>query len=154
MDPIRNILVPTDFSDGSRHAEEYAAGLATALGARITLVHVFHVPTPAYGEAVYASVVDSIPSVLRSCEAALQAEAAAMKDRGVQATSVLRQGDPAHEIADVARAEKADLVVIATHGRRGMARALLGSVAEKVVRTSGAPVMTMNPFRGTSDSTS
>jgi hypothetical protein len=61
VQPIRTILVPTDFSDGSRCAAQYAADLAKSVGARITLVHVFHMPSPAYGDSVYASVVDTIP---------------------------------------------------------------------------------------------
>jgi nucleotide-binding universal stress UspA family protein len=146
MWPIRDILVPTDFSPGSRRTAEFATTLAKALDARVTLLHVFHLPTTGYGDVVYATVVDRTPSLLRSCEAALQTEAALVKGSGVEATTLLREGSPAHEIADVARTRKVDLVVIATHGRRGLVRGLLGSVAEKVVRTSPVPVLTIHPF--------
>lgn len=146
MTTPRIILAPTDFSEGARHSVEYAADLAKALGARLVLVHVFHLPTASYGEEVYASVVDTIPSLKRSCEAALQAELAIVKERGVEATAALLEGTPATEIAQAARTQKADLVVIATHGRRGLARALLGSVAEKVVRIAPVPVLTLHAF--------
>lgn len=150
MQRIASILVPTDFSAGSRHAAEFACGLAKKLGARVTLLHVFHLPTAEYGDAVYATVADRTPSLLRSCEAALQAEAAALEDSGIGITTSLRQGNPAHEIVDVTRSQPIDLVVIATGGRRGLVRGLLGSVTEKVVRLSAAPVLTMPAF-GESD---
>jgi nucleotide-binding universal stress UspA family protein len=147
MHHIENILVPTDFSVGSRRAAEFACAMAKVLGAHVTLLHVLHLPTPEYGDAVYATVVDRIPSILRSCQAALEAEAAAMNETGAQTATLLRQGKPAHEIVDVARDQKIDLVVIATHGRGGLARGLLGSVTEKVVRLSPVPVLTLHAFR-------
>lgn len=146
MEQIESILVPTDFSAGSRRAAEFACGLAKVLKARITLLHVLHVPTAEYGDAVYATVVDRMPSLLRSCEAALQAEAAAVSESDVEIATLLREGNAAHEIANVARTQKVDLVIIATHGRRGLARGLLGSVTEKVVRLSTVPVLTLHPF--------
>jgi len=146
MERIERILVPTDFSEGSRRAAEFACFLAKVLGARLTLLHVFHMPTAEYGDAVYATVVDRIPSLLRSCEAALQAEAALMKAGGFETATLLREGNPAHEIVDAARSQKMDLVVIATHTHRGLARGLLGSVAEKVVRLSPVPVLTIHAF--------
>ena len=122
---------------------EFACGVAKGLGANITLLHVLHLPTKEYGDAVYATVVDRKSSVLRSCDAALQAEAAAAKETGIETGTLLREGNPAREIVNVARTEKFDLVVIATHSRRRLARGLLGSVAEKVVRLSPIPVLTL-----------
>lgn len=82
-------------------------------------------------------------SLLEAAGGALVAFADSMRDRFPEAKSVLRRGRPWEEILAAAADVEADLIVIGTHGRRGLSRALLGSVAEKVVRVSPVPVMTV-----------
>jgi nucleotide-binding universal stress UspA family protein len=146
MRDIKNILVPIDFSAGSSRAVELACAMAKAFRARITLLHVLHLPNPEYGDAVYATVADRTPSLLRSCEAALQTEGARITELGIETTTLLREGNPAHEIVDVARGQKVDLLVIATQARGRLSRGLLGSVTEKVMRLSPVPVLTLHAF--------
>jgi len=80
----------------------------------------------------------------RAAATALEGVAARTRKPGLEVHSVLRQGSAWSEINAAAKEEKADLVVMGTHGRHGLARALLGSVAEKVVRTAPCPVLTVH----------
>jgi nucleotide-binding universal stress UspA family protein len=79
--------------------------------------------------------------IMNGAQAGLQAEVDKRKGSGVEIKTVLRQGIPVDEVHSVADEVNADLIVVGTHGRRGLARALLGSVAENVIRTSMRPVL-------------
>lgn len=136
----KTILVPIDFSDGSTAALDYAVGLAGKLDAKITLLNVIGVQVlgAEYGMPVAASAVELI------CDTSQQELAkliAANKDKASFAPPVLEIGDPRTTIEQVVKKLGADLVVMGTHGRRGLKRLLLGSVAEMVVRTSPCPVL-------------
>jgi nucleotide-binding universal stress UspA family protein len=139
---IQRILVPHDFSDTADRALDYAAGLAARLGASITVVHAYEIPVYGFpeGPVVTAEMAVQIEGAAR---AAMDALAKRSKPAGVELSFVLRQGAAWSEIQAVAKEIKADLVVIGSHGRRGLSRALLGSVAEKVVRTAPCPVLTV-----------
>lgn len=142
--PPKKILVATDFSETAEAATDYAVGLAKQLGAELVLVHAYEMPTYAFPEGVViqAELVDRLAKVSE------EALASAVKERaksGVKITSVLRSGTPWREVCDVAEKENVDLLVIGTHGRRGIARMILGSVAERIVRTSKRPVLTVHP---------
>jgi nucleotide-binding universal stress UspA family protein len=144
MDPIRRILFPTDFSEHSEFAWAYALQFARGFSAGIHLLHVV-TPPPRLTEA-YSLQFDPEKFVQAS-----KAEAQAAMDRqihpaqaeGVSVTSEIRVGVDFSEIIDAARKCEADLIVMATHGRTGLAHALLGSVAEKVVRKAPCPVLTI-----------
>lgn len=141
---LRDILVATDLEPDSASARalDLAIDLATGFGAALTLVHVHEFPAVAYPHAAvnFASLQ---ASVLDAASEALVAFAASVRERFPQAKSVLRRGRPWEEILAAAAEYRADLIVIGTHGRRGLSRALLGSVAEKVVRLSPVPVLTV-----------
>ncbi len=139
---VRRILVPTDFSEAADHALTYAVGLAEQFGAEILLMHTVEIPVYAYPGAPYIPVVDITADLEKAAVAGLEATRARMKSP-VHARVALRRGSPWREILDAAKEERADLVVMGTHGRRGVARALLGSVAEKVVRAAEVPVLTV-----------
>jgi len=143
---IRRILVPVDFSEKSERALDYAIEFAKKFGASVTLVHAYEIPVYGYG-LVDASLVASPDLAARISDAAqktLDALVASRADRGVPIQGILRNGVAWEEIANVAKETHADLIVIGTHGRRGLARALLGSVAESVIRTSDVPVLTIH----------
>jgi nucleotide-binding universal stress UspA family protein len=121
---VRTIVFPTDFSECSRHAGERAADVARHFGARL---HLLHVDLPA-GPSTPSS---RLPA------------AALTLGPGLDVTTATTTGVPAHAICAYARRIGADLIVIGTHGRTGVARAVLGSVAEAVVRHAACPVMTV-----------
>ena len=145
MPEIRRILVPTDFSPHSSEATAWAADLAGRYGAAITLVHVYQPVSMILPEGFVLKSADEIAGLLHSLDQAL------LEARGelariapdVSVDSVLLQGAPFAEIVRHAREKSFDLIVIGTHGRTGLKHALLGSVAEKVVRKSHCPVLTV-----------
>ena len=147
MFPPRKVLVPTDFSPSAAEALDHAAELAKKLDAEIVLLHVLQPLT------THLSVPPLVPlppewvkSVRMQAEAELKKESHRIKQ--VKVTTELRDG-PIHDTVLAAASElKADLIVIGTHGRRGLSHVLLGSVAERVVRHSTVPVLTMRAGKG------
>ncbi len=128
-----NFLVPTD----------YAIALAAKLGARIHVVHAIAIPAfgvPELGVALTSTMIDSL---VRDNQAALDALVEKRRGQATFGDVVLRTGDARDMILQAANEVHADLIVIGTHGRRGFARALLGSVAEAIVRTASCPVLTV-----------
>ncbi len=142
--PIKTILVPTDFSASANAALACAADLARALEARIVLLHVVDLEVqwvPA-GPAVVPTPVPA--AVVRGIRERAQTslDALAAKTPGVRRT-VVRAGHARDEILTAAEQAGADLIVMGTHGRRGVAHLFIGSVAEYVVRHAKIPVTTV-----------
>jgi nucleotide-binding universal stress UspA family protein len=140
-DIFRRILAPTDFSDCAEEAWSVAQRTAQALGSEVVLVHVFVEP-PVYGdpgEAGWTVMLDAEQWVTGE----LDRWAAEATKREIPVRTVVRRGSAATEIVAVAAEEHADLVIIGTHGRGGVTRALLGSVADRVIRTVPCPVLTV-----------
>ena len=141
---MKKILVPTDFSECARRAEEAAMALGRGLGAELTLLHVA-VETPLYNEGM-RELVDprKVYEAQRAwAESTLAARAAEIRGTGVSAHGVIRSGVAVDEILKLATEERSDLIVIGTHGRGGLNRFFLGSVADRVVRLAPCPVMTV-----------
>jgi nucleotide-binding universal stress UspA family protein len=139
MTRFKHILLPTDFSDAARPAEELAVEFALSIEAKLTLVHVWSVPDLAYVTGAYWGV-DKIQGLAGE---ALEAKAREIRARLPGTDWILRSGETWQEIIAAASAGSADLIVMGTHGRHGMAHAMLGSVAERVVRASPVPVLTV-----------
>ena len=144
---IKTILVPTDFSEASETAVKYAKALAEAFGSSLHLVHVLEdLLAHAWAAEVY---VASMPSLREEIEKEATARLGAMatdeERQRLNVTTALVAGNPFLEIIRYARAHGVDLIVIGTHGRGPIAHMLLGSVAEKVVRKSPCPVLTVRP---------
>jgi nucleotide-binding universal stress UspA family protein len=142
---INRILVPTDFSQGADDALEYARTLGARVGASLHLLHVIHEPLLAEGLAAEANI-DAAP--LRNEEAIDAAKAGLASRAPGTASCECVVGDTAGNIVAYASRLNADLIVMGTNGRTGIAHLLLGSVAEHVVRTAPCPVMTVRQPAG------
>jgi nucleotide-binding universal stress UspA family protein len=134
------ILHPTDFSPSSAAAFGLACSLARDQGAQLIVLHVA-VPPMTYDE-IAASRQEGYRDDLRE-----ELHRVRPKDPSIPITHLLDEGDPATVIADAAQIQNCDLIVMGTHGRSGLSRLLVGSVAEKVLRTATVPVLTVKaPF--------
>ena len=142
MPDFKHILVAVDFGESSDEAMELGIELARKLGASLTLVHTYEIPTYAYPNASFL-VVDLLTPIEEAARKQLERTLAAVQARVPAAKAVLRRGAAATEILAVIDELHPDLLVTGTHGRRGISRAVLGSVAEKVLRTSPVPVLTV-----------
>jgi nucleotide-binding universal stress UspA family protein len=143
---LRTILCPTDFSPGSLQAMRTAARLAKETGAELRLVHAWYVPRMTLGNelALTAQVVDGLCEEADRCLASARAQAIELGVPSVE-TEMLT-GEPWHEIVHAIEKDPTiDLVVIGTHGRTGISRFLLGSVAEKVIRHAPCSVLAVRP---------
>ena len=157
MGLFKHILVPTDFGEPSHRALEMAVELAQAHGADLTVLHTFEVPSypyEPYGEMselpgrLLAPVEEAArKNLLMPLEEAARKKldelVSSLSQRLPSTKGVLKVGIPWQEILAVVKEAQVDLLVMGTHGRRGMTHALLGSVAEKMVRMSPVPVLTV-----------
>jgi nucleotide-binding universal stress UspA family protein len=138
MLPIRSILHPTDFSANSESAFQLALTLARDYGARLAVVHVAPPPLTVYGDGLYSPLPANFDEGLK--EKLNEFEG---RTGNVSLEKKLYEGDPASEILRAAHEFNADLIVLGTHGRSGLSRLLMGSVAEQVVRKAPCPVLTV-----------
>ncbi|MDR7481716.1 MAG: universal stress protein [Armatimonadota bacterium] len=141
---VQRILAPTDFSPGAEPALQWAMGLADRFGARVTLLHVLDLSLGAL--AGLSPDVAAMPATIELAErvrADAQEQMRRLAARFPDATPVLREGTARAAIIDVAKEIGADLIVMGTHGRTGLAKVFFGSVAEHVVRHSPVPVLTV-----------
>ena len=140
---LHRILFATDFSAASETAFEYAIALARDSGATLMMVHVEE-PTVSYpgGEMVYVYAEQPNPVVRQMLEAR------ASRIGSIPYELYLETGHAADEIARLADDQKADLIVLGTHGRRGLVRLLMGSVAELVMRRATCPVLAVKAAAG------
>jgi nucleotide-binding universal stress UspA family protein len=138
------IVIPTDFSDCAEEAWGLAQRVAAASDAELLLTHVL-VETPLYSEGPFTmeKTRQVFEAARRWATETLEVWAAKARGAGLHVRVVLRTGVPHEEIVALATDEKADLVVIGTHGRGGINRALLGSVTDRVVRLAPCPVLTV-----------
>ncbi len=145
MITFKLILCPVDFSDTSAHALETAIELATQLNAKIHLVHVYQYPAFSMPEADLATPIDLSLQYDYVDRLKQQLEDLRNKysDSGINVGSTLAEGVPYVEIVETAKKINADLIIIGTHGRTGLSHMLLGSVAERVVRSSVVPVLSV-----------
>jgi len=136
---VKRILVPIDFGQTSEGALAYGIQLARMFGARLHLLHVFDA-SPGIRE--YPAPALTLPG--SKTQEHLAELLSVMERRELRPVCESRLGAPADEILDYASQRDIDLIVMGTHGREGIARALLGSVAETVVRKSACPVLTVH----------
>ena len=131
----KKILFPTDFSTSSDAALKYATTLAKDMGAILSIVHVEEPPAAYGGGEMYYGLPDPDVAALKK-----MLEAIRPTDPSVPFEHRLATGPPAREIVELAKEKGVDLIVMGTHGRTGLGRMLMGSVAEAVVRHAPCPV--------------
>jgi nucleotide-binding universal stress UspA family protein len=144
MKRIKKIVVATDFSDIAARALDEAVDLAEQLGATITLVHSYEIPVYGFPDGILVGSSDVAASLAEGGQRGLEAAIAKQKGRPVAITPSLRCGPAWDEVNAVASDVGADLIVVGTHGRRGFARAMLGSTAERIVRTATRSVLVVH----------
>ena len=140
----RRILVPIDFSEGSTEAFVTGLAMAKESEAQLTLLHVLHVAMTTLPDVAMLSP-DVQRSVEESVEHGLQQLCERARAVGVDADWRIAVGSTAVEICLLAQELAADLIVIGSHGGGAFAHAILGSVAERVVRKASCPVLTVRP---------
>jgi nucleotide-binding universal stress UspA family protein len=145
MSRHRRILHPTDFSSASGAAFKRAIALAKADKAQLLIVNVLAPPMPISGEGymppnLYEDLEASARKYAEKKLAALQAKTRAA---GMRASTLVLEGVAHEQIVRAAKSKKADLIVIGTHGRTGLAKFFLGSVASRVVAAAPCPVLTV-----------
>ncbi len=148
MKLFKKILIATDLSDYSAEAVEYAVSLANVCGGSVTLFHVFEPPfldQTGFNFAMGPEVYEWVGGVRGQAEKKLGTLARDIRKRGVDVSPVIRDGNPTAEILKEVEKENPDLIVMGTHGRIGFSHALLGSVAERVLRRAECPVLTIHP---------
>jgi nucleotide-binding universal stress UspA family protein len=144
MKRIRHLLYATDFSPTSRRAHDTAIALAKMGSAKITILFVLAPVVVVPGQYVDAETMLALENRARELSREqLAVLAARSRKAGVRASVLLREGDPADQIVRTARSMKPDLIVMGTHGRRGLPKLLLGSVAARVVAAAPCPVVTV-----------
>ena len=145
---VKKILVPVDFSDNSQKVFEAAANVATKFGAELVCIFVVqsfedysgffvpHMPIVQFQEEMQASAEKKMADFLEDNLPA-----------GLVGSSKVMVGDVGEEIVAFAAQGEIDMIVMGTHGYKGLERVLFGSVAEQVVKTASCPVLTVNPCR-------
>lgn len=145
MARMRRILFASDFSKASGKAFTTALTMAKANRARLTIVHIIVPFMPVVPEQYINT--DTWEQVDREARRWGQRQLVKLTDRakkaGARAVGLLREGDPAQQIVGAARSTRADLLVVGTHGRTGLTRFFVGSVAARVVATAPCPVLTV-----------
>jgi len=146
--PIQRILVPVDYSSCSRAALRLAVELAQKFQASLDVVHVWDRPSYVTNVVMTSTEPVSGKSLIRMIEENAQRDldeflSTTDLPAGTKLVGHLLTGDPASALLHELKREKRDMVVVGTHGRTGLAHVLLGSVAEKLVRLSAVPVLTV-----------
>ncbi len=136
---IKRILVPVDFSPASLAGLQYAIELGKPFDAVVTILFVVE---PLYSAGDMGLLLEEGQ---RRGREELDRLEQRLKKRGVECRAMVQIGTPYQVIADAAVRQKADLIVMATHGRTGLSHLVMGSVAERVVRTARCPVLTVRP---------
>jgi nucleotide-binding universal stress UspA family protein len=139
---FKHLLVPVDFGEPSQQALDTAIDFARRFDAQLTLLHVYEIPAYVYSGIGYATT-DLFGPIENAARAMLTKVVGEVRAKVPGAKAEMRRGVPAFEILEAITELHPDLVVMATHGRKGVTHALLGSVAEKIVRLSPVPVLTM-----------
>ena len=140
----KHILVPVDFSKGSDRAVAQAESLALALGADLELFHAYQLPVLALPDASVSVSPTYVADLTQRAQRELEKYRVDIESRGVPVHVKLLEGNPADAILERAQALQALMIVLGTHGRGGFRRFLLGSTAERVVRTATVPVLTVH----------
>jgi nucleotide-binding universal stress UspA family protein len=141
---VKKIMVPTDFGAASQAAVDAAIELARKFDASIVLMHAYQIPVYTYPSAPLTPIADLNAHVENAADKVLNEAASAARKSGVPVTTVLRVGSPWEQILRATKEQECGLIVMGSRGLHGLPRALMGSTAERVVRHSPVPVMTLH----------
>lgn len=146
MTSVQRILVPLDHSPGLDTILGYACAVARGMNASLTLLHVYEPPNEMVGVVPGATVSGELAADRRTGAALLDHAVEILRDHGIAPVdTILERSSPAREaILDHARRSGFDLIIMGTHGRKGVARLVMGSVAESVIRDATCPVLTVH----------
>lgn len=142
---VRRILVPTDFSEPSSYALEMAIELGRRFGAELVLFHAHEMPAYVFPDGVMPVTPDVLSDLQTAVDGELERLAARVRAAGLRVSRRSAIGVHDLEICRAAEEVDADLIIMGTHGRTGLRHALIGSVAEKVVRKAPCAVLTVRP---------
>jgi len=145
---IKQILVPTDFSENAQHALSYATELAKRCSAKLHLLHTPVIPTYLLMDLSYSPGPEAVTRILNESQDALDEQARSLESVGVEYFTVIREGTVHEVIRDYAREHDVDLVVVGTHGRSGVSKLMYGSVTERVIKTVHTPIIVIPPDGG------
>lgn len=146
MEPIKKILLAVDLMEDLPDAAEYTAWLAKSLNAEIIVLNVTASCSHFSGFIISPDYTKEFVDQLESGAQASMREFIPKYFSGLKVTGKVIQGDPAEEIMAEADAENVDVIIMASHGRRGLDRLLLGSVTQKVARHATQPLLTIRPL--------
>jgi nucleotide-binding universal stress UspA family protein len=148
MKSFQRVMVATDFTSASTAALREAVQMAQRSGGELIVVHAYTPPNVIQAEAVAPGVYQEWERNVRvAVETKLGALIDGARKAGVNARALAVSGTPDEAIAEAAKLNGADLLVLGTHGRKGVSRFFLGSVASRVISTAPCPVMTVRPER-------
>lgn len=144
MKEFKTVLFATDFSESSDHAFEYAFSMAKCFNSRLLILHVINELVDLRGFYVPHISIDKLEEEMEESAHKMMDKFIATHTKGYdRVEAIVAPGIPYDEILKKAEAESVDLIVLGTHGRTGLDHVLFGSTAEKVVRKSPVPVMTI-----------
>lgn len=144
MIDLKRILVPTDFSESARHALRYGVSFAREYEAELLLLHVVENLTVGYASDLFpVPMAEVFEEISGYAKAELAKLGTVVREKGLAARELVAQGKPSAEIVRVAREETVDMIVLGTHGKGMLDKALFGSTAERVIRRAPCPVLTV-----------
>lgn len=141
---ISRVMLATDFSPSATAAARLAVEIASRFDVDLDIVHVYGMPALALPDGTFYAAPDYAARVAQAAQEALDAEVAKHTGHRIKVRGILKMEEPFRGIVDTAKETGASLIVMGTHGRRGLPRMIMGSVAERVVRLSTVPVLTVH----------
>ena len=145
---IKQILVPTDFSENAQHAVDYGIDLAKRCSAKLHLLHTPVIPTYLLMDLSYSPGPEAVTRILNDSQDALDQQAKSVAAAGVEYFTAIREGTVHEVIRDYASEHGVDLVIVGTHGRTGVSKLMYGSVTERVIKTVHTPIIVVPPEGG------
>ena len=139
------ILVPLDGSELAERAVRHAEEIARGTGAEVLLLQAVHIPMPIVPEAVLIAGGKAVEEAAREATVSLEKVAVALRVAGFRVRTIVEERPPADAILHIAEREEVDAIVMSTHGRSGLSRLVMGSVAESVLHATRRPLLLVKP---------
>lgn len=146
MKAIPTIIVPVDFLGYSDKVVDYALTIGKKLGGELHFVHVVE-EANIYGDYMGPTIKHFVPKMMELAREQMDTLIKRLNDNGTQCTGKVLHGEVVEKIVTFAEEKSADMIIIGTHGRKGLTKMWLGSVAERVVKNAPCPTLTYNPFK-------